>query len=32
LLSENPDLLLAASKADSTEELMSYAAKRIEEK
>ena len=31
LLSTNTDLLLAASKADSTEELMLYSAKRIKE-
>lgn len=32
LLSTKTDLLVAASKAESTEDLMSYAAKRIEEK
>ncbi len=32
LLSTNPDLLIAASKAESTEELMTYAEKRINEK
>jgi len=32
LLSTNPDMLIAASKAESTEELMLYAEKRINEK
>ena len=32
LLSTNSDLLVAASKAESTEELMAYAEKRINEK